>query len=1373
MASIYFSLYLHVVLLVSLYYAANGENNITIIPTDGSYSACPEPTLHCQTFSQFMNNSNDSSVFNTSNSIVWFLPGEHKLRNHWSKHLIVRGVNNITWHGESAGRTVPSIYCEEDIGFMFADIANLTIRNLEFVNCGHQLPSVLSQSILDSRQRDFEGLYPIICEQCIFHLQSETWAAIAVANVDSVHMEHVTVKQSRGYGLFAINMLGRSSIDSCTFQDSNSQKFAVEEITRPKFVTPSKHVGGNAMIIFFDYRSAMMTTNLSIRNSFFQNGSDTCEPNINQCNYLGNSEQLMRANGLAVITGQENYQVHFILEKTTFTNNLGNSKFPSVLISDFSNSNILDIDNIFSITKCNFTNDGTFRISLNNYTQRSYWESNLVTLRIQVLECNFSDGVGTGIDISMYYEGFSQNCHPRITIENCTYQGYKDTPGQIKIHSEESVVLVRYNCEYGYGARGCPNIQIEIKGCTFHKNQIPSTTFFLIHESYNLFLPHLLITVKNCTFSKNKTPNNSTVTVIMLTNLNIQRTWLQEYLENNSVIDMNHVISNTLFVNNTSNLNGIVHIQNTLVTLDNCIFVKSKGTAVRANNSVITLEGVNEFSENTGREGGGLSLVESRIRLMPNSTTTLFGNKADYGGGIFAIPVNYRNTVQLYPVVKQNFVLCTLILPTDNMTLLKKMNIKIKLENNTAHVAGDSIFNGAYDGCYFVRGFKYPITLIFRFFNENLLNVFDVKRSSQFEIASLPTKLCTCGRKSEQCIKTQVNVFPGEIFNISLVALGKLNGTTPVFVAGRTCLHYSNFSKCNHDYQSEIGHGGGEQPLSRVCTNISYSVNSPGDKVDIEIKIRNLIQVTPLLGQYFDSESTSPMIVEVNLLPCPIGFELAVGTRNERFCECVDYLTKAGIVCNINTAEILCPDHKWVGVHSTDPYRFIVHNNCPFDYCIAGEKHIDLSVPDEQCNYNRSGVLCGACQSNMSLVFGSSNCKQCSNIYLFLILPFSLAGLALVVLLLKCNLTVSTGHINAIIFYANIVQVNKANLFTTQETAYKVFSVFIAWLNLDFGIETCFYKNMDAYAKVWLQFVFPVYVWILIGLVIVLANYSTRAARLIGNNSVPALATLFILSYAKLLRTNIATLSFIKIKFQNGTNVPVWLQDGNVEYLSPKHTALFIVALLFTIGYIVPLTLLVLFAPCLQARSHHKPLRWVNKLKPFLDAYQGPYNDKYRYWTGLMLVVRVFLFIVFASLNDPTVNYFCIVMVVGPIGIIVLSFSKTKFSVYRHKFANLLEAISLLNIVILSALNWLKRPSTRIVTYISVGVTVLQFLVIIFHRVLLKLCPQIFTRKKKQNTDPQPVIQEMTVSAPTHSVVELSHRESLLEPLLETEDETQ
>ena len=39
-------------------------------------------------------------------------------------------------------------------------------------------------------------------------------------------------------------------------------------------------------------------------------------------------------------------------------------------------------------------------------------------------------------------------------------------------------------------------------------------------------------------------------------------------------------------------------------------------------------------------------------------------------------------------------------------------------------------------------------------------------------------------------------------------------------------------------------------------------------------------------------------------------------------------------------------------------------------------------------------------------------------------------------------------------------------------------TVFIAWLNLDLGIHTCLFPGLDMYTKVWLQFVFPKYVWV-------------------------------------------------------------------------------------------------------------------------------------------------------------------------------------------------------------------------------------------------------------------------------------------------------
>ena len=103
----------------------------------------------------------------------------------------------------------------------------------------------------------------------------------------------------------------------------------------------------------------------------------------------------------------------------------------------------------------------------------------------------------------------------------------------------------------------------------------------------------------------------------------------------------------------------------------------------------------------------------------------------------------------------------------------------------------------------------------------------------------------------------------------------------------------------------------------------------------------------------------------------------------------------------------------------------------------------------------------------------------------------------------------------------------------------------IAWLNLDFGIETRFFNGLNAYWKTWLEFVFPIYIWIIISAIIVLAHCSLYNTIQI-NNSVPVLATLILLSYSKLLRAIIAALSFAYLQYSaaDGTQVTVWLVDG-------------------------------------------------------------------------------------------------------------------------------------------------------------------------------------------------------------------------------------
>ena len=74
-------------------------------------------------------------------------------------------------------------------------------------------------------------------------------------------------------------------------------------------------------------------------------------------------------------------------------------------------------------------------------------------------------------------------------------------------------------------------------------------------------------------------------------------------------------------------------------------------------------------------------------------------------------------------------------------------------------------------------------------------------------------------------------------------------------------------------------------------------------------------------------------------------------------------------------------------------------------------------------------------------------------------------------------------------------------------------NVFIAWLNLDLGVETCVFEGFTAYSKTWLQLEFPFYIWSIAELIIILARYSDREEKVMGKYSVPVMATLFLLSY--------------------------------------------------------------------------------------------------------------------------------------------------------------------------------------------------------------------------------------------------------------------
>ena len=281
--------------------------------------------------------------------------------------------------------------------------------------------------------------------------------------------------------------------------------------------------------------------------------------------------------------------------------------------------------------------------------------------------------------------------------------------------------------------------------------------------------------------------------------------------------------------------------------------------------------------------------------------------------------------------------------------------------------------------------------------------------------------------------------------------------------------------------------------------------------------------------------------------------------------------------------------------------------------------------------------------------------------------------------------------------------------------------MFISWLNLDLGVETCFFDGMDAYEKAWLQFAFPVYIWLIALVIIVLSHYSMRASRLFGNNSVPVLATLFLLSYTKLLRAVISSFSISHIEFLNTTRISVWERDGNVYYLSGKHIPLFVLALGVLLLLLFPLTLVLTSIQWLNRGTHYRVLCWVMKLKPFFDAFTGPLKDKHRYWVGTLLLARCALLLVFFTYttNGDGTALVSISFVVS----VILAIAGSK---YRNFWLTFLEHSYTLNLCLLSVatvyLQFVTFSDNReIVTIISVGIAFLQFAATVIYHTYTRL----------------------------------------------------
>ena len=683
------------------------------------------------------------------------------------------------------------------------------------------------------------------------------------------------------------------------------------------------------------------------------------------------------------------------------------------------------------------------------------------------------------------------------------------------------------------------------------------------------------------------------------------------------------------FSSNTAGYDGgVINVYDTAVLIFNGTsnFINNSangdGGAVNAyDGSVLTLTGSSSFSSNSAKQGGAITVyynstllfdgrisfvnntgdshggalylyISSAFSILPHTTVHWENNHANLGGAIFVYDANPRIYCNRYVSMEE----CFFQLPGHNLSHgIKSIEMQLFFKNNSADSAGSVLYGGAVDNCK-VNGLE----------SNSSGEVFDMLAQYEADnttssISSDPFHICPCENNSPNCSKSikTLSVYPGETYQVSVVTVGQRNGTVPANVTSmdRYILPCSQIV----------------QPTNRACTTLSYTVD-PKQKVSLEL---------------YTESTCSALVLKLN------GTQSCTGSANNSLsCICDQAHRKYGIDhCSLTNGSVEITheseDTFWVGYNLSYRPGLIVHPYCPFDYCVNHRVSITLNNTDSQCAHNRRGILCGSCKQGYSLELGTFQCTKCTNHYVALLVPLALIGIALVFLLLVCKLTVATGTISGLVFYANIVGEIHTIFLPVKST--DVLSVFIAWLNLDFGIETCFYDGMDAYSKAWLQFVFPIYLWVLVGLMIIISHLSPKFADVLGSNPVSALATLILLSYAKILRTLITAVSFTYLEYPN----IVWLYDANIEYLSNERIPLLLVTLLVFFLFL-PYTLLLLFGQWLQAISHLRLFSWVNRLKPFMDSYHTHTNQNIATGLDYCLYFALFFFLCLLSILSKT-----------------------------------------------------------------------------------------------------------------------------------------
>ena len=702
----------------------------------------------------------------------------------------------------------------------------------------------------------------------------------------------------------------------------------------------------------------------------------------------------------------------------------------------------------------------------------------------------------------------------------------------------------------------------------------------------------------------------------------------------------------------------------------------------------VVLSGTLIFSDNIADQGGVFLLREdSQLLLKEGLQATFTKNVAQsLGGAIYADGHNYLRgpcTFQLY--CKDNF-----------------SNISLKFTNNTAGLGGNAVYSTRLYNCSGT--------------SEKIYNkIFD--KSWQHKMSSYVTEIEICDVKKMECYISS-GLYPGKLLQIPVKLHDRIGSSTYGVVTVRA-VEQHGLKPVNwwFDANQKTTIVTGKENCTIINLTIHSSLNFIGKESILLFSVLDSFIVTG---------------VKVMLDNCPLGFQLSEKTGT---CICSDVFYKflqkneQSISCDIQSKSFQKPKDLidlWIG-------KSIVYHNfsvgfCNPRYCNLGLNlsinasgtYINSTIP--LCHGSRTGDLCGECIKNYSVVFGSAKCELCtSKWWPFTVIVYIIAGPLIVLLLYTLNLTLTTGTLNGVIFYAQLANVGILLYYivpcikcSEKYDYFRLPIIFISWMNLNLGFPLCFFHNMTELWKAGLSLLFPIYLLLIIVFFSILSRFSSKISNRFSRSFIQVLVTVVYLSFTQLLQTLLDVFSSTQIYTENKAWRTVWFNNGAIAYGSSWHMRLMIITSVVVGVILIPYMVVILFGKRLL-----KIDRFREYIRPFYEAIHAPYKTNRSYWFGLhqLFVVLVYVAETISGGHHVVILIFFILLLIYHI---LIAFQSSAMP-FKSKILNMMNIVLLLNLnmtFLISEYLVFNGSMQTVVIFFAVAnypVIVISFFIIVYH----------------------------------------------------------